>query len=118
MATLLASFVAFTRWVDPFDDRPFDRNRWAAVSNHDRAPMARDVASRVRGLNQQEVLNLLGEPGNRLTSATDAGGHRLRGAEVFSYYIGSWSMYGMDDAFVYVHFDTDGVAIYSEITGY
>ena len=80
--------------------------------------MARSVLSQVRGLNQQQVLELLGEPGDRLTSTIDAGGHRLRGAEVFSYYIGCWSMHGMDDAFVYVHFDADGAVIHSEITGY
>ena len=118
VVAFLASLVAFSRWIDPFDDRPFDSNRWAAASVDDRAAMAGDVLFRVRGLTQQQVLDLLGEPGRRLTSATDAGGHRLRGVEVFSYYIGSWSLHGMDDAFVYVHFDADGSVMHSEITGY
>lgn len=115
---LLVSLFTFSQWFDPFDDVGFDSEQWATASDEGRAPMARDVVSRVRGLNQQEVLDLLGEPGNRLNSGTDAGGHRLRGTEVFSYYIGSWSIHGMDDAFIYIHFDADGVAIHSEITGY
>ncbi|QEG24815.1 hypothetical protein MFFC18_47400 [Mariniblastus fucicola] len=80
--------------------------------------MARDVVSRVHGMDRDAVVELLGQPSDRLDAATDAGGHRLRGAEVFSYYIGSWSGYGFDDAFVYVHLDADGHVIYSEVTGY
>ncbi|WP_148618760.1 hypothetical protein [Mariniblastus fucicola] len=118
VAFALASVFAVSRWVDPFDDRNFDSQQWATASSDNRAPMARDVVSRVRGMDRDGVIELLGQPGDRLDSATDAGGHPLRGAEVFSYYIGSWSMHGMDDAFVYVHFDTDGAVIHSEITGY
>ena len=80
--------------------------------------MARDVVACVGGLDRDGVFAMLGKPDARLDSTTDASGHQLHGSEVFSYSIGSWSLYGMDDAFIYVHFDSRGGVIYSEITGY
>ena len=117
---IFAAFVVFAGWADPFDDRSFDAGEWAAASqsSDERASMAHEVVARVRGLNQEQVLDMLGEPDKRLSSRVDAGGNRLRGVVVFSYHLGCWSGYGFDDAFIYIHFDADGVAVNSEVTGY
>jgi hypothetical protein len=112
---LWAGMVALDRYLDPFDDRPFDPAVWAAADSHDRGPMARDAirhlpfgtpAARVRELLRAPE-PLPGVPG----SPVDGFGHRLEHPEKWSYYLGSWSAlgpYGIDDAFLYVHFGTDG----------
>jgi hypothetical protein len=35
-------------------------------------------------------------------------GHRVKGQKTLVYYIGSWSLEGMDDAFLFVHVDESG----------
>ena len=43
VAGLIAAAVALDRYLDPFDDRPFDQALWAAAEPQDRGPMARDA---------------------------------------------------------------------------
>jgi hypothetical protein len=61
-------------------------------------------------MTQAAVTALLGTP--------DEIKHNDSLGEIFSYYIGSWSMYGFDDAFVYTHFDASQTVLKAEITGY
>ena len=116
IVAVLTSVLSFiSSWLDPFDDRPFDPKAWSATTSEDsRAAMARDVLHRVAGLSRTEVVALLGEPDSRLNGPKDAGGHDLRGSEVFSYHIGCWSFHGMDAAFIYA----EDMATDAEITGY
>ncbi len=119
IVVLIAGLSFISSWLDPFDDRPFDSKSWSTATSKDsRAAMARDVLDRVGGLSRTEVVELLGEPDSRLNGLEDAGGHDLRGREVFSYHIGCWSFHGMDAAFIYVHFDAEGMATDAEVTGY
>jgi len=118
VAAMFAAYFLLSSFIDPFDNQRFKAESWAAASAEDRARMARDVLNRVSGVTRDDVVELLGEPNDRLTGKTDAGGHTLRGVDVFSYCIGSWSMHGMDDAFVYVYFDSTDTVVCAEITGY
>ena len=114
----LAAWFALD-WLDPFDDTLFTTAAWTTLDPESRAPMARDLIRNhlPSGLSRAQTEALLGLPDNRL-SGTDSGGNRLRGTETYSYYIGSWSMHGLDDAFVYVYLDSNGNVIGSEINGY
>lgn len=121
---LTVGFVAVTYAVrgnplDPFDDRRFSTSAWRTTSADGKAPMARSaIRDHLRpGLSQAELVALLGEPGARLTGK-DAGGNGLAGSQTYSYYLGSWSIYGFDDAFLYVHLDSDGRIISAEVNGY
>ena len=70
------------------------------------------------GLSRANVHALLGMPGDALSGTEREGMKNLVLAQTEKYYIGSWSLYGYDDAFVYVHFDGDGNLIAAEIYGY
>jgi hypothetical protein len=69
------------------------------------------------------VRELLGEPqpvARDPRGPVDVYGNRLEHSETWSYYLGSWSgvgPYGFDDAFLYVHFGSDGRVAAAEITG-
>ncbi len=86
--------------------------------------MARDANRHLpAGTPAFRVRKLLGEPrpvsGVR-GSPVDVFGNRLRHAETWSYYLGHWSglgPYGLDSAFLYVHFGSDGTVAEAEITG-
>ncbi len=110
----------FTRWFDPFDDKHFRPSDWNRSSNEVRAGMCDDlISNRLQpGMTESEVVSLLGKPEESLTGETDGGGNRLIGDETYSYYIGSWSGYGLDDAFLYVHFDSSGKVLTAEVNGY
>lgn len=128
---LLASFVitligfgvlywCFIDWMNPFNDAQFTIEKWANVRNDDRAPMALDLVTEhlTPGLSQSDVKALLGLPDNIITGE-DPGGKVPLGDKTYKYKLGSWTYYkGFDDAFVYVHFDTNGFLIRSEINGY
>ena len=116
--------VTFAGWfvvdlLDPFNDATFNAAAWAKLDAQERAAMSRDLIQNhlPTGMSHAAVESLLGPP-YRVIRRSDAGGHRLPGVETYSYYIGSWSMYGFDDAFVYVHLDASGNVLSSEITGY
>ncbi len=106
-------------WLDPFDDTSFTTAAWTTLTPNSRAPMARDLIRNhlPSGLSRAQTEALLGAPDDIL-SGVDSGGNRLRGTETYSYSIGSWSMHGFDDAFVYVYLDSNGNVIGSEINGY
>lgn len=118
MAVAAGGVVVLRRALNPFDNRAFSAAAWAAGSPEVRAAMAGDAVRHVRpGMSEAEVVALLGkpDPDNVLQGGRDA---RVRGARAYTYYIGSWSMGGMDDAFVYVHLDASGRVVASEIHGY
>jgi hypothetical protein len=114
---VLAFFVAavaiswFRSWRDPFDDRPFQSTVWKEADSDSRAAMARDLVSNrlTPGMTQVAVTELLGTPDQVKSGPQD---------KIFSYHIGSWSMYGFDDAFVYVYFDASQKVLKAEIGGY
>ena len=102
---------------DPFNDKPFSKEAWAATSGQGRAPMADDVVRNrvLPGMSSGQVADLLGEPDDTWLKRT---GQRVKGEKTLVYYIGSWSFEGMDDAFVCVHVDESGKVIEAEIYGY
>lgn len=86
--------------------------------------MARDALRHLPvGMPAAEVRKLLGEfrPVDRdPRGAVDVYGNRLDHPETWKYYLGNWSgigPYSFDDAFLYVHFNSDGKVAAAEITG-
>jgi len=69
------------------------------------------------GLAEPQVVALLGKP-DEIRNVEDPGGHKLPGSQTYSYYLGSWSVYGFDDAFLYVHLDAAGRILSAEVNGY
>ena len=111
---------AFINWVDPFNDRRFSASDWAVAESEERARMASDLTDRVlaRGMSVDAIQNLLGPPDSTLTGDVDAGGNKLHAHQTLSYYLGSWSGYGYDDAFLYLHLNQNGAIENSQVTGY
>jgi hypothetical protein len=106
--------------LDRFDVRPFDPAAWAEASPQERGPMARDAIRHLPpGLPADRVRALLGEPqpvpGRH--GSLDAFGNRLRHPETWWYWVGGWWWYGLDSAFLYIHFGPDGKVAAAEITG-
>lgn len=122
LGTLYVSLLLLDRYLDPFDDEPFDRSAWMSGTPKDRAKMGHDVIAKHirRGMVQGEISDLLGKPnqinshvGNRI----DGFGNRLKGVKTYIYGLGSWSLYGLDDAFLYVHFDEDDRVVSADVAG-
>ena len=107
-------------WVDPFNDRQFSTRDWAVAEPEERARVASDLTDRVleRGMSIDAIKNLLGPPDSTLTGDIDAGGNKLHSNQTLSYYLGSWSGFGYDDAFLYLHVDRSGTLVKSQVTGY
>jgi hypothetical protein len=101
----------------PFNDRPFSKQAWAGATAEQRAAMAEDLVSNhvSPGASSKQIVSLLGEPGEVWVKGT---GFEVKGERTFVYYIGSWSMQGMDDAFVCIHLDETGSVIEAEISGF
>lgn len=122
LAVAVIGFRVIDSYLDPFDDRPFDRAAWAASADREqqRGPMARDALRQVPvGTPVAEVREMLGE-GEAVSAEGDRWGIRPRQAETWSYWLGCWSglgPYGFDSASLYVHFDSDGRVLAIEITG-
>jgi hypothetical protein len=120
---LIVAAVAVNRYLDPFDDAPFDPAAWAAAGPQGRGPMARDAIRHLPpGLPSARVRELFGEsdpfPGPGGT--VDGFGHTLRHPQTWAYYLGCWSglgPYALDSAFLWVHFDSGGKVVSAEITG-
>lgn len=125
VAGVMIGGVMLDRFLDPFDDQPFDPVVWAAADAKERAPMARDAIRQLcSGLSKDRVRELLGKPGpfpcGPSSGSVDWFGNRLLHSETWSYYLGCWSSiswYGLDSAFLYVHFGPDGRVGRAEITG-
>lgn len=102
---------------NPFNDEPFSREAWAAASVEQRAAMAEDLVTNhvSPGMSVKQLVALLGDPEDTWDKRTV---HRVLGEQTFAYYIGSWSLEGMDDAFVRIHFDESGKVIEAEICGF
>ena len=119
-ALLLALGIALSSYLDPFDDQPFSQSGWAAADSETRATMARDSIRQLPlGMAADQVRDLLGQPTpvTRYWGAVDAYGNPMRYPETWSYYLGSWSGYGLDDALLYIHFDSDKKVASVEISG-
>jgi len=103
--------------ANPFDNVAFTPAAWAIAGATERARMSADLIRHhlPKGLSRLQVEALIGRPS---WTMGPNGGHRVHGAETHVYPIGSWSMHGMDDAFVYVHFDVNSNVIDAEIYGY
>jgi len=119
-AGLLVAGIALVRYLDPFDDQPFSQSAWAAADSQTRAAMARDAIRQLpNGTRADRVKNLLGQPTpvTRSSGSMDAYGNPLKYPETWSYYLGSWSSHGLDDAFLYVHLDSQKRVASVEING-
>ena len=70
-------------------------------------------------MSADEVQELLGKPKpvSRYSGDVDQFGNPLRHPKTWSYYLGGWGSYGLDAAFLYVHFDSDDKVASVEITG-
>ncbi|QEL19843.1 hypothetical protein [Limnoglobus roseus] len=122
VSAVIGGLGALDRYLDPFDDQPFDPAAWAAADEReqDRAPMARAAAAHLSpGTPESRVRELLGEP-TSVTNREDRWGVRPRTGEMWEYWLGCWSgmgPYGWDSASLYVHFGPDGRVTSTEITG-
>jgi hypothetical protein len=118
-ATAVAVFYVLGNPFDPFSKNRFSAEVWRTADAESRARMARDAIRHhlVPSLTTTQVVSLLGNPDKVIRDA-DAGGHKLAGAKTYSYYLGCWSSYGFDDAFLYVHLDEAGSVISAEVNGY
>jgi len=81
--------------------------------------MARDVTRHVikPGASEKDVVALLGSP-DTVSDRRGPGGAPLSGIHIYEYRLGSWTFSGMDDAFLYVHLNTDDHVVRTEIYGY
>lgn len=121
---LALGFVKLDNYLDPFDDLPFSPQAWANAESQARGPMARDAMRWIPiGMPADRVQELLGKTDKYFPGVggdRDGFGNRLRGHTTWSYYLGSsssMSRYGLDSAFLYVHFDADELVVAVEITG-
>ena len=122
-----AAIAAVYAWVgnplDPFDDARFSPQAWATLSEADdlegRARMCRNLIRRHlrAGTAEADVVALVGDPDD-VNSGAGRGRSRQVGVKTFEYYLGSWPMQGMDDAFLYVHLDAGGRVVKAEVHGY
>jgi hypothetical protein len=94
---LWGAVLRFRDRSDPFDRLSFSPTAWAQRSPRGRAPMARDLIHRhlSAGLSSAQVETLLGPPSEAIDDR-------------YEYYVGSWSSYGYDDAFVCIYLDKSG----------
>jgi hypothetical protein len=122
LAALLA-VLEIVDGLDPFNDAAFEPWIWERdVSS--RLPMAADVVEVATrgGMTRDVMIQLLGPPDREYGGqAVDNGGNALRGARSLVYWLGSSnlaSLYGMDDAFVYIHLNDDDSVHSEEIAGY
>ena len=122
-ASALVCYALIGNPIDPFDDRRFSAEAWKrAGADHDhdaRARMCRDLMKRfVRpGMSEKQVVSLLGTP-DRISDRRGPGGTPLLGVHLYEYPIGNWTFQRMDDAFLYVHFDSSDHVLKTEIYGY
>ncbi len=121
---LALGFVKLDNYLDPFDDEPFSPQAWANAESQARGPMARDAMRWIPiGMPADRVQELLGKKDKYFPGVggdRDGFGNPLRGHTTWSYYLGCWSSisrYGIDSAFLYVHFGADGLVVAAEITG-
>jgi hypothetical protein len=114
---IIGAALFVTGCGDPFDDELFSREAWAAAAAEQRAAMAEDLVTHhvSPGMSVKQTVALLGNPEDTWGKGT---GHRVMGEKTFAYSIGSWSLEGMDDAFVCIHFDESGRVIEAEIYGF
>lgn len=123
----VAGLVALDRYLDPFDDQPFNPVTWTVAEERetDRGPMARDAIRHLPvGTPKNRVRELLGDgeqafrdPRNPMV---DFHGVPLDHPETWVYWLGCWSglgPYGFDSAYLYVHFSSDGQVVATEING-
>src|SRR5688500_7318757 len=103
VAIICTALVLVSDWIDPFNDSAFTPTSWRqADSDETRARMARDLIRNhlPQGTSETQTIAALGPP-DEILSGEDNDRHSLLVARTYSYYIGSWSLYGMDDAFIY-----------------
>lgn len=122
LAALLAVVEIVDR-LDPLNDAAFEPLSWERDFRN-RLPMAADVveAATRGGMTRDVIIQLLGPPDREYSGqAVDDGGNALLGARSLVYYLGSSnlaSLYGMDDAFVYIHLNDDDSVHGAEIAWY
>jgi hypothetical protein len=105
--TLWSAVLRYQDRSDPFDRLSFSATTWAQRAPRGRAPMARDLIHRhlPSGLPSAQVKTLLGPPSEAIDDR-------------YEYYLGSWSSYGYDDAFVYIYLDKSGKVKRANLVGY
>ena len=117
--SIVIGVIVLEKAIDPFDDEAFSAQVWATAGPESRAAMAEDAIRCVpAGTTEMQVVGLLGKPEEIVLPNRGAGGNRVRGTRAYTYFLGNWSMHGMDSAFVFVHFDASDRVILAEIYGY
>ena len=120
IVAFIAIWNVFHPFDDPFDKRPFSESDWSSASHEERARMSRDLIRNHLpvGLSEDDVLVLLGPPSGTIThDSIGSASIRPGCTKTLEYYLGCWSNYGMDSAFVYVHLDHNGRVAQAEIIG-
>jgi hypothetical protein len=114
--TIVSAFF-ITGCGNPFNEEPFSKQGWATATAVERAAMAEDLVTNhvSPGMSVEQIVSLVGEPEDTWVAGTV---QRVLGEKTFAYYIGSWSLHDMDDAFVCVHFNESDQVIEAEIYGY
>lgn len=124
VAVVLAAIGALTYAVvrnpfDPFDDRPFSPERWRNSDAESRAHMGRSAVEYAKpGMSESEIEAAFGKPDEIDLDKEDAGGHKLTGVKTWEWGLGNWSVYGYDDAFLYISFDSSGKVVSAQVNGY
>jgi hypothetical protein len=119
-AIIAVAICAMIPLADPFDNVAFTPAAWAnAARMEERGRMSRDLVTNHlrKGLSLAQVEALIGHT-EWVIKPGSPDGHRTRGAESRVYGIGSWPYHGLNGAFVYVHFDSNGQLIEAEINGF
>ena len=122
LVLLLLLFCAITlvSWLDPFDDRAFDRADWLAADYTTRAGMADDlIANKLpEGLQRSQVIHLLGEPQGIHEGPCEVVGVSYSNPITYSYSLGCWSGVADDANFIRVQFDAEDRLLAAKIVGY
>ena len=112
-------YTLFGNPFDPFDNRRFSKEKWEHSDYEGRARMSRDLITRVirPGMSEDQVVGLLGPP-MRISDTRGPSEQPIGDNHICEYYLGSWSLHGMDDAYLYVRADRAKKVVSAEIYGY
>ena len=116
----LALLVPLTLVVMNASSERFDQKQWLSAGNRAhknlRGSMIEDLSKNIlkRGLSENSVLDLLGKP-DRIDPPSKFGGvERHKNArKVWSYSVGQWSGFRVDEDFLAVAFDARGEVLAS-----
>lgn len=114
------ALVTFLYSTYPFDDRAFTPEDWAAGNSQERGRMVSSLLDDhlPKGMTEEQVTTLLGEDFTLVEQGTADWPNPFREPKCHLYYVGFWSDWGMDDAFVVIFFDDNGRLTSRRLDGY